>query len=90
VLISDLLSHTLQRERPRRTADRDFVDDCAGRVSGGMVVAFAEQAMSTPRRFTRVSSRFALITQNALVRRYHGGWRSKYARARGFARSSFA
>jgi hypothetical protein len=33
----------------------------------------AEQVISTVSRRSRVSSRFASITQKMLVRRYHGG-----------------
>jgi len=43
--------------------------------------------MSCARRRSRVSSRFALITQWMAVRRYHGGCASKKAAALRSARS---
>ncbi len=45
--------------------------------------------MSTSSRLARVSGRLALMTQNAQVRRYHGGWASKNRHARALVRSFF-
>jgi hypothetical protein len=46
--------------------------------------------MSAVSRRSRVSSRFALITQNWALRQYHGGCVSKYRHALFFARILFS
>jgi hypothetical protein len=51
-----------------------YRSDFRDRASAGMGSPRAEQAMRIPSRFSRVSSRLALITQYALVRLYQGAW----------------
>jgi hypothetical protein len=61
----------------------------AGRLRGATLSCFSELAMSRWSRLARVSGCFALMTQNAHVRRYHGGCASKNRHARALARSFF-
>jgi hypothetical protein len=51
-----------------------YRSDFRGRASAGIGSLRPEQAMRIPSRFSRVSSRLALITQYALVRLYQGAW----------------
>ena len=53
-----------------------------------MVCFRAESAIRVASRRWRVSSFFALKTQRAQVRRYHGGWAWKKAQAVRFLLSS--
>ena len=85
-------------ERFLRSAQDDRVkvapmpqrDYFPGRLRGPTLCPCSESSINVASRFSRVSSLFALMTQNAATRLYHGGcaWKKSHASLR--ARNCFS